>query len=99
MDDVAQGTHWVRFRHLNGAMYLREHYLKLLGRVITEAYANGARPPEKFWRLHAVTTCEIMQDDMVVAVGYSFCSGKDQFGKKKGRMISEARATKRLCVS
>ena len=45
----------------------------------------------------AATMCYFEDDDRNrLAVGYAFCSQKDQFSKKRGRMIAEGRARKQL---
>ena len=43
-------------------------------------------------KVPAITRCVIWQDGEPVAVGYSFCSPKDNFGRKSGRIRAKARA-------
>ena len=48
-------------------------------------------------RVKAVTVCHLEDEDgEIVAEGMAFCSLKDQFSRKKGRLISEGRARKAL---
>jgi len=44
----------------------------------------------------AITTCMIYSGDILVAEGKAYCSFKDQFNKRRGRIISLGRATESL---
>lgn len=55
--------------------------------------AHALRMPE----IKAATVCYLLDDEnRVVSRGYSLCSTKDQFEKRKGRLIAEGRARKAL---
>lgn len=45
---------------------------------------------------NGLTVCEIVDGEEIVARGFAFCSSKDQFCRKTGRMISLGRALKSL---
>jgi hypothetical protein len=47
---------------------------------------------------HRYTTCMILEGDKYLARGVAICSMRDQFNKKKGRMIAEGRARKALAL-
>ena len=46
----------------------------------------------RYPHLEGYTRCEIYYGDILVAVGYSFCSDRDNFNKKIGRRIAFQRA-------
>lgn len=57
-------------------------------------HARGDRGPP--WMV-GVTVCRLVDDaGAELARGYAFCSAKDQFCRKTGRMIAEGRARMRL---
>ena len=45
--------------------------------------------------ISAFTICEIKDGNRVLGIGFSFCSGKDQFSKRVGRTISKNRAVQK----
>jgi hypothetical protein len=55
--------------------------------------------PDTTPRATAVTICKLEADGERLAVGYSFCSEKEQFSRVRGRQISEGRARKQLAPS
>lgn len=60
------------------------------------AYAPVSRKPRKKMIAFpvAATVCEVVEGDMK-ARGYAFCSTRDHFSKKRGRMVARGRA---LCA-
>ena len=47
--------------------------------------------------VRSATVCQIVNDDgLVQATGYAFCSIKDQFCRRTGRLLAEERAQKML---
>lgn len=73
-----------------------DHIMDIYQKAMDEGHARLYKDNE-LPQLSGATVCHLVDDkDVRLATGYSFCSAKDQFCKRTGRLIAEGRARKRL---